>query len=68
MTQYFITGNKNKFEEVRAILPKIKQLDINLPEIQELDAKEIIKFKLLGALKHKNGELLLKTHHYILKV
>jgi len=57
---YFITGNKNKFAEVKAILPEVKQLDIDLPEIQEIDAKEIIKEKLLEALKHKKGEFIVE--------
>ncbi len=57
MSLYFITGNKNKFEEARAILGsvKIKQLDIDLPEIQSLDSKEIVKVKLLEALEHAKG-------------
>lgn len=57
---YFITGNKNKFEEVKAIISELKQLDIDLPEIQEIDAKEIIKQKLLEALKHKKGEFIVE--------
>lgn len=48
---YFITGNKNKFEEIKAIIPKAEQLDIDLPEIQEINAREIIKQKLLEAFK-----------------
>lgn len=57
---YFLTGNKNKFEEVKAILGEVEQLDIDLPEIQEIDAKEIIKAKLLEALNHKQGEFLVE--------
>jgi inosine triphosphate pyrophosphatase len=57
---YFITGNKNKFEEVKAILREVEQLDIDLPEIQEIDAKEIIKEKLLEALKYKKGEFIVE--------
>ncbi len=53
MAIYFITSNKGKFEEVRAVLPQVAQLDIDLPEIQEIDARAIIKFKLLEALNHK---------------
>jgi len=60
MNLYFITGNKNKFEEVKSILPNVEQLDINLPEIQDIDAKNIIKAKLLEALKHKNGEFIVE--------
>lgn len=54
---YFITWNKNKFKEVSSILPWLEQLDIDLPEIQEIDAKVVIEAKLLEALKYKQQEL-----------
>ncbi|MDD2753485.1 MAG: RdgB/HAM1 family non-canonical purine NTP pyrophosphatase [Candidatus Portnoybacteria bacterium] len=57
---YFITGNKNKFEEVKSILPDVEQLDIDLPEIQEIDAKEIIKTKLTEAFNHADGEFIVE--------
>jgi non-canonical purine NTP pyrophosphatase (RdgB/HAM1 family) len=60
MSLYFITGNKNKFEEAKAILGEVEQLDIDLPEIQDLNAKNIIKAKLLEALKHKKGEFIVE--------
>jgi len=61
MTLYFITGNKGKFREVRAILDEeVKQLDINLPEIQSTDARAVIEAKLLEALKHKKGEFIVE--------
>ncbi|MFA5747251.1 MAG: non-canonical purine NTP pyrophosphatase [Candidatus Paceibacterota bacterium] len=60
MSLYFITGNKNKLEEVKAILGGVEQLDIDLPEIQDLDAKNIIKAKLAEAMKHKKGELIVE--------
>ena len=60
MALYFITGNKNKFEEVKAILGNIEQLDIDLPEIQDIDAKNIIRAKLLEALSHKDGEFIVE--------
>lgn len=59
MTLYFITGNKNKFREARSIL-EVEQLDIELPEIQDIDAKKIIKAKLLEALKHKKGDFIVE--------
>jgi inosine/xanthosine triphosphate pyrophosphatase family protein len=37
MSIYFITGNKNKFEEARKIIPDLEQLDIDLIEIQSND-------------------------------
>jgi non-canonical purine NTP pyrophosphatase (RdgB/HAM1 family) len=57
---YFITGNKNKLEEVKAILPDTEQLDIDLPEVQKIDAKVIIKEKLLEALNHTKGEFIVE--------
>jgi inosine/xanthosine triphosphate pyrophosphatase family protein len=40
---YFITGNKNKLAEVRAILgEEVGHLDIDLPEIQEIDYEELM--------------------------
>jgi inosine triphosphate pyrophosphatase len=60
MVIYFITGNRNKFEEVNAILGNVEQLDIGLPEIQEMDSKEIIKAKLREALKHKKAGLIVE--------
>lgn len=57
---YFITGNQNKLKEIQAILPNVEQLDIDLPEIQELDAKEIIREKLLEAYRHKDGEFIVE--------
>lgn len=56
MVLYFITGNKNKFEEVRAILPEVEQLELDLPEIQELDPQVIIRDKLEGA-RRRQGDL-----------
>ncbi len=60
MRIYFITGNKNKFTEIKTILPHVQQLDIDLPEIQEIDAKKIIKAKLQEALKHKQAEFIIE--------
>lgn len=56
-TLYFITGNKSKFDEAQAILSNInlEQLDIDLPEIQEIDAHAVVKAKLEAALEHHAG-------------
>lgn len=56
MALYFITGNKGKFDMVKTLLPEVEQLDIDLPEIQSLDAEEVIKHKLEVALQHASGE------------
>lgn len=57
---YFITGNKNKFEEIKAVLPEIEQLEIDLPEIQEIDAHEIIRKKLEDAREQGKGEFMVE--------
>ncbi len=57
---YFITGNKKKFEEVKMMLPEVELLDVDLPEIQEIDAREIVKNKLLEALNHHKGEFIVE--------
>ena len=56
MTLYFITGNKGKLKEVQAIIPEVEQIELDLPEIQELDAKKIIEEKLREAVKKHEGE------------
>ncbi|MBO05588.1 MAG: purine NTP pyrophosphatase [Parcubacteria group bacterium] len=60
MTHYFITGNKNKFDEVKSILLNVKQLDIDLPEIQEIDARDVVEAKLLEALNHRKGSFIIE--------
>ncbi len=60
MAFYFITGNENKFAEVKSVLPKVEQLVLDLPEIQDVDATEIVEAKLLEALKHKEGEFIIE--------
>ncbi len=60
MTLYFITGNKSKFEEASAILPGIRQFNVELPEIQSINAREIVKTKLLEAMNHKKAEFIVE--------
>ncbi len=57
---YFITGNKFKFREVQQFFPDIEQLKIDLPEIQEIDAKKIIENKLQTALQHHDGPFIIE--------
>jgi len=57
---YFITGNKNKFSEAKAILSEVEHLEMDLPEIQSADAHEIIRAKLKEALHHHDGEFLIE--------
>lgn len=58
----FITGNKNKFSEAKNILNcNIEQIDLDLVEIQELDAREVVKHKLNEAVKQTgNSEFIVE--------
>lgn len=57
---YFVTGNKGKLAEARAVLGDVESLDVDLPEIQEIDAHAIIEEKLIEGLKHKEGDLIVE--------
>lgn len=59
---YFITGNRNKFKEFEYILGEgnVEQLDIDLPEIQEIDPYKIIRHKLDEALKHHEWPIIIE--------
>lgn len=57
---HFVTGNKKKFEEAREILGDVEHLEMDLPELQDLDIKKVIEFKLKEALKHHVGPLIVE--------
>jgi len=57
MAIYFITGNKGKLEEVQSIIPHVQAIDLDLPEIQDLDPRKVIQEKLNHAKKHHDKEL-----------
>jgi non-canonical purine NTP pyrophosphatase (RdgB/HAM1 family) len=66
MSLYFVTGNKNKYQELQALIPKSEMLDIDLPEIQDIDPKKIIKAKLLEASKQTDSPCIVEdTSLYI---
>ncbi len=44
----FVTGNSGKFGEVQALIPNIVQVDVDLPEVQSVDAREVITAKLIA--------------------
>lgn len=60
MTLYFVTGNKNKLREMRKIIPDAEQLSADLPEIQSLDLKEIVREKLHSARKLSDGDVIVE--------
>lgn len=62
----FLTGNTGKIKEIQAIIPAIKSMDLDLPEIQSLDAREVVTDKLRRAYYHHNGEFIVEdTSLYI---
>jgi inosine triphosphate pyrophosphatase len=60
MALYFVTGNSRKFAEVQSILSDVQQLDMDLPEIQDLDAKNVIHAKLAAARHYRVRELMVE--------
>ena len=60
MSLYFITGNKGKLLEVQSIMDGIEALDIDLPEIQDIDAHKIIKAKLEEAQRYHKGRFIVE--------
>jgi non-canonical purine NTP pyrophosphatase (RdgB/HAM1 family) len=57
---YFITGNAGKFREIKAIIPDIEQLELDLDEIQSLDARTVIEHKLAQAALHHDGDFIVE--------
>jgi non-canonical purine NTP pyrophosphatase (RdgB/HAM1 family) len=51
MEIFYVTSNKGKFLEAKALIPGLKKLPLELEEIQSLDPFEIAKHKALTAMK-----------------
>lgn len=54
----FITGSKDKLKEFQAAIPDIKQLDVDLDEIQDTDPKRVIEHKLNEGASKIEGDFL----------
>lgn len=65
----FITGNKHKFKEVKELLKpiRIKRLDIDLTEIQSIEPKVIISYKLKQAFKHHSGPFIIEDSSLVVE-
>jgi len=59
-TIFFITGNKDKLREIRELLPNVQGIDLDLCEIQEIDAKRIIRAKLAEAQRGHTGAFIVE--------
>jgi inosine triphosphate pyrophosphatase len=66
-TAQFITGNIKKYLELEKIIPNLKQVNLDLIEIQELDAKKIIEHKLLEAKRKFIQEKKIKDAVFIVE-
>lgn len=53
MSLLFLTGNARKLKEAQAVIPDLTGWSIDLPEIQERDARRVIEMKLLEAARLK---------------
>jgi len=62
----FVTGNKNKFDEASKIIPELTQLDIDLPEIQEINPQKVIEEK-LKSVPSKEGYFLVEDNSLVLE-
>lgn len=60
MALWFITGNKDKLREVQLLIPNVQNIEMDLPEIQEIDPHKVIAAKLVEARKHQSGSLLVE--------
>lgn len=60
MKLYFITGNAGKFEEAKGVIPELELLDIDLPEIQDIDPEMIITAKLEAAFEYHDGPFIVE--------
>lgn len=66
MSLYFITGSKHKVAEIKACIPDIEQLEIELEEIQGLDPHTVLAHKLREAQKRHSGACIVEdTSLYI---
>ncbi len=63
MNIFFITRNKDKLRKIQALLPEVQGIDMDLTEIQELDAHKIIAAKLAEAHCYQSGTFILASFH-----
>lgn len=65
---YFVTGSAGKFREISALIPEIKQLTLDLDEIQNLDPHLVIAHKLEQAAQVHDGEFIVEDTSLCLDV
>ena len=57
---YFITGNAGKMREISPLIPNLKQLELDLEEVQSLDPKVVIEHKLAQAAAVRVGQFIIE--------
>ncbi len=60
MSLLFITSNKGKLREIQALIPDVQSIDLDLPEIQEIDPHKVIAAKLVEAQKYRSCAFLVE--------
>lgn len=65
---FFITGNKGKLAEMQEILPFVEGKMIDLPEIQEIDLRQVVAAKLRAATVHCHGQVIVDDTALYLEV
>lgn len=60
MELFFVTSNKNKFVEIQNIISNLEQIEIDLAEIQDSNAHNVIRAKLKEALSHHSGQFIVE--------
>lgn len=47
---FFVTGNQHKLREVESVLGKMRHVDLDLPELQELEPRKVVIAKARSAI------------------
>jgi non-canonical purine NTP pyrophosphatase (RdgB/HAM1 family) len=57
---FFVTGNSHKLREVEAILGTMRHVDLDLPELQELEPRKVVIAKAQAALAQGYSPVLIE--------
>ena len=57
---FFVTGNRFKLEEVEAVLGKMRHVQLDLPEIQDLEPRKVVIAKAQAAIEQGYSPVLIE--------
>ncbi len=57
---FFVTGNSHKLKEVEAVLGKMRHVNLDLPELQELEPRKVVIAKAQAALQQGYSPVLIE--------